>query len=225
MIFELAQHDAVAVTQLRTELGLDSGYLSRILARLKDAGLVATERSRSDARKHVACLTVAGREAYAVLDSRSADEVRSLLGRLGEAEQRRLVGAMTAIREILAGERGPEPYVLRPPLPGELGWIVEVDGEPAGCIFCMEKNETVAQLRLLLVDPRCRGLGIGARLVDECIRFARRAGYERMTPVDERRARRGQAHLRTGGLRARRGGVAPELRPRPGGQSWWLTLP
>lgn len=114
-------------------------------------------------------------------------------------------------------------YVLRPPLPGELGWIVqrhgalyaqeygwdvtfealvariladyvergdsrrergwiaEVDGEPVGCVFCMAKDATVAQLRLLLVEPRCRGLGIGQRLVAECIGFARGAGYEEMT--------------------------------------------
>ena len=62
----------------------------------------------------------------------------------------------------------------------ESAWIAEVDGEPAGSIFCTKREEDVAQLRLLLVEPGSRGLGIGGRLVEECIRFARRAGYRQM---------------------------------------------
>jgi DNA-binding MarR family transcriptional regulator/GNAT superfamily N-acetyltransferase len=59
-------------------------------------------------------------------------------------------------------------------------WIATVDDARAGCVFCVERDATTAQLRILLVEPWARGLGIGARLVDECIAFARGAGYATM---------------------------------------------
>jgi GNAT superfamily N-acetyltransferase len=59
-------------------------------------------------------------------------------------------------------------------------WIAEVDGERAGCAFCTPREPRVAQLRLLLVEPGARGMGIGSRLLEECVRFAGRAGYERL---------------------------------------------
>jgi DNA-binding MarR family transcriptional regulator/predicted N-acetyltransferase YhbS len=60
----------------------------------------------------------------------------------------------------------------------EAAWIAELDGERVGCVYCVAKDQRVAQLRILLVEPSARGLGVGSRLVRECIRFARRAGYE-----------------------------------------------
>jgi GNAT superfamily N-acetyltransferase len=62
----------------------------------------------------------------------------------------------------------------------EAAWIAELDGERAGCVFCVRVDDESAKLRLLLVEPAARGRGIGARLVDECISFARAAGYHRL---------------------------------------------
>jgi GNAT superfamily N-acetyltransferase len=62
----------------------------------------------------------------------------------------------------------------------EAAWIAELDGRRVGCVFCLGADETTAQLRLLLVDPDARGRGLGTRLVDECLEFARRARYRRM---------------------------------------------
>jgi GNAT superfamily N-acetyltransferase len=62
----------------------------------------------------------------------------------------------------------------------EAAWIAELDGRRVGCVFCVAADATTAQLRILLVDPSARGHHLGGRLVDECIAFARKAGYERM---------------------------------------------
>lgn len=221
IIFELAQRDATDVAVLRRELRLDAGYMSRITARLEASGIVTRERSDADARRIALRLTDQGREVFAQLDARSEEQVAHLLAGLPDPVQQRVVAAMDTIRVVL-GDGSPGPLravVLRPPGPGDYGWVVarhgalyaaeygwnadfeglvarivgdfvehhdpareaawiaEVDGEPAGCVFCVAKDDTTAQLRILLVEPSARGLGIGTRLVDECLRFARRAGY------------------------------------------------
>ncbi|MFB9717784.1 bifunctional helix-turn-helix transcriptional regulator/GNAT family N-acetyltransferase [Planobispora longispora] len=222
VLFELDRHDRMGAGELRRLLGLDAGYLSRILGRFEADGLVARERSAADARRQVIALTDAGRTAFKTLDERSAEEVRGLLDGVGEEDRRRLVASMATIREILGRAPRREPYVIRPPRPGDLGWavhrhgalysaeygwgmdfealvarivadyvdhhdprreagwIAEVDGERAGCIFCVRRDDETAQLRMLLVEPSARGMGIGGRLVDECLRFAREAGYRRI---------------------------------------------
>jgi DNA-binding MarR family transcriptional regulator/GNAT superfamily N-acetyltransferase len=225
VIFELAQADAVEVVELRRTLGLDAGYLSRMLARFESDGLVRRERSGTDARRQVIQLTAAGRDVFAMLDSRSAVQVGRLLAALPSREQRRLVEAMGTVRQLLSDDVSAEPeVVLRPLRPGDLGWVVsrhgtvyaqeygwdqtfealvarivadyvdgrdhgredawiaELAGEPVGCVFCVHgDDERTAKLRLLLVEPSARGHGIGARLVDECIAFARSVGYARLT--------------------------------------------
>jgi DNA-binding MarR family transcriptional regulator/GNAT superfamily N-acetyltransferase len=223
VLYELGQRDVVEVAELRRELQMDAGYLSRLLSRLEDQGLVVRERSQDDGRRQRVRLTDEGQDAFAELDRRSAAEIGALLDGLGEERQRRLVAAMEAIADVLGDAPSHDAgFVLRPPHPGDYGWIVhrhgaqyadeygwdetfealvarivadyaeghdprceaawiaEVDGEPVGCVFCVRKDDATAQLRLLLVDPRARGRGIGGRLVEECLRFARRASYERI---------------------------------------------
>ena len=220
-MFELAQQEATDLADLRRRLGVDAGYMSRIVTRLEADGLLTRERSTVDGRRQVLRLTDQGRAVFATLDVRSAEQAAELLGRLPDPIQERVLAAMGMIRTVLGDEPAERSrtVVLRPPEPGDYGWVVarhgalyaaeygwdasmeglvariagdfvtdhdpereaawiaEVDGEPVGCVFCVARDETTAQLRLLLVEPSARGLGIGARLVDECLRFARRAGY------------------------------------------------
>jgi DNA-binding MarR family transcriptional regulator/GNAT superfamily N-acetyltransferase len=223
VLFELAQRGVAEVADLRQATGIDAGYLSRILTRFQVHGLVERERSAADGRRQVIRLTDGGRGTFGMLDERAAEQIRELLARLTEEEQRRLVNAMTVIQDVVGRAPRPDAYLLRPLRPGDLGWVVqrhgvryaeeygwddsfealvarivadyvdnrdprrdnawiaEVDGEAVGCVFCVRNSDQAAQLRLLLVEPRARGLGIGGRLVEECIRFARRAGYGEIT--------------------------------------------
>ncbi|HEU5150412.1 MAG TPA: helix-turn-helix domain-containing GNAT family N-acetyltransferase [Iamia sp.] len=224
VLFELAGAASAGVdtAELRRALDLDSGYLSRIVQRLRAAGLVATETSPTDGRRQVLHLTAAGRDAFADLDRRSTAQVEALLAPLDATCRAEVVAAMATLTAAFAPASSSE-VRLRDPEPGDLGWVVgahgalyareqgwdltfeamvarivadlvddhdpardrlwiaERDGRPVGCIACVHGDDPdTAKLRILLVDPAARGLGIGARLVDECIAFARATGARRL---------------------------------------------
>lgn len=224
VLYELAHRDPATAAWLAEELGLDAGYLSRILRRFQEGGLLDREPSATDGRQSLLRLTAAGREAFAALDAGSRGDVGALLGRLPEDAQFRLVEAMDAVVGLLGGAPEREPsYLLRQPRAGDLGWVVmahgalyarefgwderfealvaeivagfgrghdparercwiaETDGRSVGSVFLVRQSDEVAKLRLLLVDPAARGLGIGRRLVAECVEFAREAGYRTVT--------------------------------------------
>ncbi len=223
ILFELAHRDHLTASDLCRELGLDAGYLSRILASLEQRGLIEKVRSENDGRQRLLRLTSEGENAFALLDQRSRDEVSEMLNELSEEDQQRLLKAMQTIESVLdKGFKFSEPFVLRPHESGDMGWvtyrhgvlyaqeygwderfealvaqivadfinnynparercwIAEMDSEIVGSVFVVQSSETVAKLRLLLVEPRARGLGLGTRLVQECIRFARRSGYQKL---------------------------------------------
>lgn len=224
VLFELAHRDDVAVSELRRDLDLDAGYLSRILSGFSTSGLVAREKSAADGRRQVVRLTADGQRAFAELDQLQAGAIATMLAPLDEGQRAELVTSMGRIRRTLGDEPHWRGLVLRPPAPGDLGWVVErhgyryaaeygwdttfealvarivadfaerddskreaawiaeLDGERVGCVFCTAADaKDTARLRLLIVEPSARGAGVGTRLVDECLRFARRAGYRRIT--------------------------------------------
>jgi DNA-binding MarR family transcriptional regulator/GNAT superfamily N-acetyltransferase len=224
VLFELAHRDEVTASDLRGELALDAGYLSRVLSAFARAGLIAREQSTGDGRRQIIRLTEDGRTAFGDLDRLQVDAIEKLLTPLGASERQELVTSMGRVQRLLTGRGRPSDLVLRPPLSGDLGWVIErhgvryaaeygwdmtfealvarivgdfaerrdhgreaawiaeIDGARVGCVFCAAADEAgTAQLRLLLVEPSARGFGLGTRLVDECLRFAKRTGYTRIT--------------------------------------------
>jgi len=221
VLYELAHRDKPTASDLGRDLGLDAGYLSRMLRGFERRALVTRARSAADGRRSHLALTALGRRVFAPLDARSHDEVAALLSGLTPAAQTHVIAAMRTIERLLGRDRSPPSaaYLLRPPQPGDLGWVVhrhgavyareygydarfealvaeivarfvarfdparercwiaEQDGAVVGSVFLVARSRSVAQLRLLLVEPQARGSGLGTRLVDECVRFARRAGY------------------------------------------------
>jgi DNA-binding MarR family transcriptional regulator/GNAT superfamily N-acetyltransferase len=222
VLYELAHSPRTDAADLRTELSLDAGYLSRILNKFEQDGLIERTASRRDPRRRRVTLTPRGRETAALLAERADESVGALLATVPSADRPRLTEAMRTVRTLLSDGRPPrrEDVLLREPGPGDLGWIVarnaalyaaeygfdagyealvarivadyaedhdphlervwiaELDGRPVGCVMCVRDDApATARLRLLLVEPEARGLGIGDRLVSAVVDFARGVGY------------------------------------------------
>lgn len=224
VLYELAHREGCTAAGLARDLGLDAGYLSRILRGFEARGLLRRSVSADDARQSRLALTPAGEAAFAPLHRRSSEEIAAMLAGLSAREQERLLAAMDRIESLLGDtDRAGEPFVLRPHRAGDLGfivhrqallyaeeyrwdlryegmiagivgdfvrdfdaarercWVAERDGEVLGSVFLVKHTDTVARLRLLYVEARARGLGLGRRLVGECVGFARAAGYRKVT--------------------------------------------
>jgi DNA-binding MarR family transcriptional regulator/GNAT superfamily N-acetyltransferase len=224
VLYELANRAQPTASELGKELGLDAGYLSRILRAFERQKLLQRTVSKADGRAQLLTITDKGRKTFAPLNARSREQIGAMLEPLSASEQQNLVDAMRAVERLMGAPRESRaPYVLRPPAPGDMGWVVsrhgalyaqeygfdarfealvaeivakfvqtldakrerawiaERDGDNVGSVFVVRRAATIAQLRLLLVEPKARGLGIGARLVDETLRFARASGYRKMT--------------------------------------------
>jgi DNA-binding MarR family transcriptional regulator/GNAT superfamily N-acetyltransferase len=223
VLYELAHRETATASELAADLDLDHGYLSRILRRFGDEGLLKKVRAANDGRQSVISITAKGRKAFAPLNANSRDQVAAMLERLQPPDQQRVVGAMAAVEALLGEPHAASPIILRPHEAGDMGWvtsanaaiyakeygwdltyealvaritadfidnfdarrercwIAELDGERVGSVFVVRKSDEVAKLRLLILDPKARGRGLGRRLVEECLRFAKSAGYSSMT--------------------------------------------
>jgi DNA-binding MarR family transcriptional regulator/GNAT superfamily N-acetyltransferase len=243
VLYELAHRSNLTAVELRQELGLDRGYLSRMLQKFAKERWIETSSSPADRRRISLSLTDKGRRVFDPLDRRSHEEVAAMLARLSASQQTQLLAAMRRIETMLTTpdvefptlpqktrkdgapdvdqiENRKPAFSLRSHRPGDMGWVVqrhgdlywqeyryderfealvaeivaefirnldaarercwiaERDGQRLGTIFLVKKSRAVAKLRLLLVEPSARGLGIGKCLVSECVNFAREAGYK-----------------------------------------------
>jgi len=125
VLYELAHRDMATASELARELGLDAGYLSRILRGFSKRSLIAKQRSPTDGRQSLLRLTEHGRAVFTPLSQRSHDQVGVMLSRLPASEQDHLVEAMRTIEGLLGDRPEPRvPYLLRPPHSGDMGWVV-----------------------------------------------------------------------------------------------------
>jgi DNA-binding MarR family transcriptional regulator/N-acetylglutamate synthase-like GNAT family acetyltransferase len=223
VLYELAQLEETTASEISANLGLDMGYLSRILGKLEEQQLIRRAPAEQDARQRVIQVTTKGKKAVTKLDSRSQEQAGSLLAELTDPQQTTILQAMSQIQTVLGdGQATNEPYIIRTHHTGDLSWIAyrhailyrqeygwneafealvleitahflkhydpeaercwiaERSGEILGCVLLVKSSKQIAKLRLLLVEPSARGLGIGKRLVEECIRFAPEKGYRKI---------------------------------------------
>jgi len=224
VIYELAHRDDVSAKEIGNELGLDPGYLSRIVQSFDEKGLITRTPLPTDRRQYQLSLTAKGRQTFAKLNLSSQNEVAAMLAQLPADDAARLTQAMATIETVLEQRRSqPASVVLRSHRVGDMGWVIskqgaayaadynwdisyealvaeicaqfikdydaarehcwiaEVGGEPVGSIFLVKATDEIAKLRLLQVEKKARGLGIGRALVEQCIQGARERGYTRMT--------------------------------------------
>lgn len=127
VLYELAHREAPLAKEIGASLGLDAGYLSRIVQSFAEAGLVKRTPSPSDRRQHLLALTAKGRAAYADLERRSVRDMGTMLAQVPEAERPRLTAAMATIERLLDGRPAAAP-ILRGPRPGDIGWVVQSHG-------------------------------------------------------------------------------------------------
>jgi DNA-binding MarR family transcriptional regulator/N-acetylglutamate synthase-like GNAT family acetyltransferase len=266
VLYELAHRERPAAGEIARELGLDAGYLSRILQRFQKRRLIARRRSAEDGRRSDLLLTRAGRAAFAPLERGATRQMAAMLKGLSDGERARLVAAMQAIEWLLREPAAELRLELRAPRPGDMGWVIERHGaiysaeygwderferlvaqvvaefmekfdgtrercwiaewggERVGSIFLVRKTDEVAKLRLLLVEPAARGLGVGKRLVQECIAFARQCGYRTVTLWTQSMLYPARHIYQTAGFRLVREERHAMFGEEMTGETWDLTL-
>ena len=225
VLYEVATRIGPTAKEIAEELGMDPGYLSRLLKKFQRSALLRRRFSGADNRSAVLTLTQRGKTAFKKLNARSEAQARGILTDLPHSNRSQLIRSMQVIEQILSPTFGTRPpYVLRPHRVGDMGWvasvegaayaeeygwdgtfealaarivadfitnfdpnrercwIAEVDGQSVGHIFLVKHPDQplTAKLRLLFVEPSARGLGLGNALVNECVSFARAAGYRKV---------------------------------------------
>ncbi len=225
VLYELATRIAPKASEIAEGLGMDPGYLSRLLGKFERDGLLQKKTSEQDGRYAELTVTARGRSVFKKLNALSDEQARTALQGLPPTARTELIHCMGSIESILMQvDRRRLPYVLRPHRVGDMGWIVyreglgyaeqygwdetfealaakivsefvanfepsrercwiaEIDGQNVGHVFLVKhpSQPHTAKLRLLFVEPSVRGTGLGHALVNECVRFARTAGYRKI---------------------------------------------
>lgn len=267
VLYELAQRGETTASEISANLGLDMGYLSRILAKLEGQQLIRRAPAERDARQRLIQVTPKGKKAMSTLDSRSEEQAGSLLAKLTDPQQANVLQAMSQIQAALGDSQATgEPYIIRTHRTGDLSWIAyrhavlysqeygwnqafealvleitarflkhydpeteccwvaERSGEILGFVLLVKRSKQIAKLRLLLVEPSARGLGIGKRLVEACIRFAREKGYKKIVLWTHSNLTAARGIYQKAGFRLVSTGSHEDFGPRVTAETWELAL-
>jgi DNA-binding MarR family transcriptional regulator/GNAT superfamily N-acetyltransferase len=231
VLYELANCDDSTATGIAGELGIDLGYLSRLIKKFARRRYIKRKRSPVDARQSRLQLTERGRAVFDPLDRAARHQIAEMLAPMTPEQRSELLSSMQSVQRLLEvgseesqrEQSQREPYIVRPLQVGDIGWIThrqgvlysreygwdatyealvadilagfvknfdsnlergwvaERDGGIIGSVFLVRASADLAKLRLLYVEPTARGSGVGKRLVQECIEFARVTGYETLT--------------------------------------------
>ncbi len=267
VVYELGSRQTATASEIARDLGLDAGYLSRLLDSFAARGLITRKPSATDTRQVHLKLSARGRKAFQALDRSSDRQAAALLERLAPPDRDRLVESMKSIESLLGENNEPSPpFSIRTHRAGDIGWVIhrhgvlyareygwgalfealvaevcvrflrnfdagrercwiaERGGFPVGSIFLVKHSPRIGLLRLLLVEPEARGHGVARRLVEECIAFARQAGYRKLRLWTQAELHAAQHIYRT------RGFTLVEEKPHAHfgvemmGQTWELEL-
>ncbi len=268
VLYEIIHRNKPTAAEIAKDLGLDTGYLSRILRGFEARGWIVRETAAHDGRQNLLSVTPRGRKSFAPIELQTNQDVAALLADTNDAAQIKLCDAMATIETVL-GPQPDIPYMLRPPRPGDMGWVVsrhgaiysgeygwndriesytaevvaafmrkhdprrercwiaERAGQTIGCVFLVadeKDSQSIARLRLLLVEAEARGLGIGARLVHECIRLAREARYRKITLWTHSILAPARLIYQRAGFKLIATKAHSEFGPRLVGETWELEL-
>lgn len=221
VLHELSEGEKTA-SEIAARLGLDAGYLSRMLDRFAKAKLISKSSSADDRRSVLVSLTRLGYSAYAPLEARSRDSVSAMIHGLPASAQEQLLDGMKLVAALTGANKGAPKLSLRTHRAGDMGWIVmrhaalyaeeygygpgfealvadicaqflqnyqpksercwiaELDGVPVGSVCLVRADAGTAKLRLMFLEPWARGKGVAQKLVEECVRFAKKSGYGRI---------------------------------------------
>jgi DNA-binding MarR family transcriptional regulator/N-acetylglutamate synthase-like GNAT family acetyltransferase len=267
VIYELGSRETATASEIVRDLGLDAGYLSRLLDSFAARGLVGRKPSAADKRQVQLKLSARGRKAFQQLDRSSDRQVAALLDRLTPPGRERLVESMKDIENLLGGQPDTSPpFSIRTHQPGDIGWVIhrhgvlyareygwgplfealvgevcirflknfdaerercwiaERAGHPIGSIFLVKRSPRIALLRMLLVEPEARGLGVARRLVEECIAFARQAAYRKLRLWTQAELRVAQHIYRSRGFKLIEEKPHSHFGVEVVGQTWELKL-
>jgi DNA-binding MarR family transcriptional regulator/ribosomal protein S18 acetylase RimI-like enzyme len=224
---ELATGRVQTAAGLARCLGLDSGYLSRLLTGFERRRLINRRPSVADARQSLLSLSETGRAAYQPLDATAINEVLAMLAKLTDSSQDQLIAAMKLIERLVSERPRQSDVMLRGPKAGDYGFLVhrqaqlfatghgwdhrfegllartvaafsedhdprretcmiaEQQGTVAGSALITQQAADTASVQMLYVEPDVQRLGIGTQLMNECVSFARRAGYAKLSVTTE----------------------------------------